>query len=152
MLKKYLHKNTFGYLLLVSGAIATLLLVGYLTRPSNQTATEWSLFKIPENSVELYFTNHGALPKRYTPGETSVISFTLATYDAKKTRYAYEIIQQNEATGATNILTTGEIQLEGNQTLSKEVPLTYGEGGMRSKIVIYFPDEKQSIHYWVERQ
>ncbi len=152
MLKKYLHKNTIRYLLLVSAAIATLLLVGYLTRSGHQTVTEWNLFKGPEGSIELYFTNHEALPKKYAPGQTAVVSFTLAIHDAKKMPYAYEIIQKNETAGTTNILTTGEIQPEDKQVISREVPITYSEGGLRSKIEIRFPDEKQSIHYWVERQ
>lgn len=151
MLKKVFHKNNIVHAALILVALATLILVGHVGVSSTSHKNEWQLFKAPEKTMELYFTHHLDLPKRYSPGTMSTVAFTATAHDSES-EYRYEIVQENAGGDASVVLKDGVIRVSNSQPQAIEVPILYVEGGTRSKIVVRIPEQGQSVHYWVERQ
>lgn len=130
--------------------IVTLLCVGYFM--TNQAyKNEWQLLKTPEKSVEIYFTDHANLPKKYLPGSAATISFTVTAHAITDKEYTYDIIQENVADGTITILKNGSMQIIDGRPHTQEVPIVYSEAGTRSKITIRLPKYDQAIHFWVEK-
>ena len=145
-----INRKSSIYIVAVAAAFASLVLIGNLGWANQSYKNEWQLFKKPEQAVELYFTHHTLLPKRYTPGASATVDFTLVLHDTPKAEYRYEILQEGVTNSTLSMLNNGTVPMS-DKSLEMEVPIVYSDSGSRSKISVRFPELNQSIYYWVEK-
>lgn len=146
---KSINKSVGTYVLFVVIAIGLLAAASFLAGSQNTYSNEWDIAKQPERLTELYFTDHKVLPKKYVPGESADLSFTIHNLEAKPVTYSYEIIQQSDNT--TQSLKTESITINNDVVHNETTSITYADTGARSRIIVRLVDQDQAIHYWVEQ-
>ena len=120
--------------------LAISLVIGFVKFVSFTTVAK------PVAFTELYFVNHGGLPKNADVGETRNFAFTVHNLENTNMDYSFEVyLLQN---GQRRIIDEGVLNLKNNEFGEKEVSFELTEN-VRAEVVVELTNKQQSIHFWL---
>lgn len=107
-----------------------------------------------EQFTELFFENHGQLPKKIELGKTYPITFTIHNREHETTIYTYEVsfAADGHEQETKTVIDRNTAVLKHDESKTIESLVTVQEPFMRGKITVELVELKQKIHVWVEEQ
>jgi uncharacterized membrane protein len=142
--------------LVVFGSIGILIIVvalaiGYHNAIDRQLRS-WKLLPEPERLTELYFTHPNSLPTTYVPGQPQTVSFTVHNLEYRDTMYQYVISEVSQDNGQSQVLNSGNFNLQQNGYHTEAVNISTSDLGPRVKLEVDLKTVNESIDYLLHKE
>lgn len=107
-----------------------------------------NLKRKPEESTELYFSNHLTLPRQIETGKSYSFEFTTNNIEYKELRYIYEVTVSNNEVNST--ISLGEFVLSPGQIKTVPINFIFSSPFKRMKVTVKLVNKNQEINFWVD--
>lgn len=134
-----------GVLALIVGVLCV---VGVAGKHQADIATMFrkSTTREPEHFTELYFSEPQNLVKTYGPGDKVPFNFAIHNLEGRDIVYRYRVYADDQSQA-----TSTEVRVASKELKFVSSDVLIAGPGPRVKVTIELIDQRQSIHFWVER-
>jgi hypothetical protein len=137
-----------GLLILAAASVVGILVLASNV-PGIRNAVTLATTEKPEAFTELYFEDHGNLPKTIEKYKEYSFSFTIHNLESKDMAYSYIVYLQRDS--ERTILDSGGFGLQNDEYRSQREDFGPLEN-LRTRVVVEITNKNQQIDFWMEER